>query len=50
MTTDIQIRDEKLPGDIDRKAATNICFIIGPKRISMNLLQVNKYYHLIKNK
>ena len=50
MTTDIQIRDEKLLGDIDRKAATNICFIIGPKRISMNLLQVNKYYHLIKNK
>ena len=50
MTTDIQIRDEKLLGDIDRKAATNICFIIGPKRISMNLLQVNKYYHPIKNK
>ena len=50
MTTDIQIRDEKLLGDIDRKAATNICFIILPKRISMNLLQVNKYYHLIKNK
>ena len=50
MTTDIQIGDEKLLYDIDRKAATNICFIIRPKRISMNVLQVNKYYHPIKNK
>ena len=50
MTTDIQIGDEKLLYDTDRKAATNICFIIRPKRISMNVLQVNKYYHPIKNK
>ena len=49
MTTDIQIGHEKLLYDIDRKAATNTCFIIGSKRISMNLLMVKKYYHPIKN-
>ena len=50
MTIGDQIRDEKLKYDINRDAAK----IYHPCRqsnlLSMNILQMRKYYHLIKNK
>ena len=49
MTIDDQIRDEKLQYDIKRKAAL-ILALSSTKLISMNILQVNKYSHIIKNK
>ena len=41
MTIEDQIKDEKLQYDINREAA---------KLISMNILLVKRYYHLINNK
>ena len=49
MTTDDKIRGEKLEYDVNREAA-NISIIIRKKMINMNLLQVRKYYILIKEK
>ena len=49
MTTDDKIRGEKLEYDVNREAA-NISIIIRKKMINMNLLQVRKYYLLIKEK
>ena len=43
MTIDDQIRDEKLQYDINREAAKI------DNLINMNVLQVKKYYLLIKN-
>ena len=43
MTIDDKIRDEKLSYDINREAAK-----ILEKLINMNILQVKKYYILIK--
>ena len=43
MTIDDQIRDEKLQYDINREAAKIY------NLINMNVLQVKKYYLLIKN-
>ena len=45
MTVDDQIRDEKIQCVINREAAKT-----SAKLISMNILQVKKYYLLIKNK
>ena len=44
-----QIRDEKLQYDINREAA-KIPLYHQAKLISINILQVKKYYLLIKNK
>ena len=49
MTADDKIRGEKLEYDVNREAA-NISIIIRKKMINMNLLQVRKYYLLIKEK
>ena len=49
MTIDDQIRDEKLQYDINRNTA-KISTLHQAKLISMNILLVKKYYHLIKNK
>ena len=49
MTTDDKIRGEKLEYDVNREAA-DISIIIRKKMINMNLLQVRKYYLLIKEK
>ena len=49
MTINDQIRDEKLQYDINRKAA-EISALSSGKLISMNILLVTKYYHLIGNK
>ena len=49
MITDDKIRGEKLEYDVNREAA-NISIIIRKKMINMNLLQVRKYYLLIKEK
>ena len=49
MATDDKIRGEKLEYDVNREAA-NISIIIRKKMINMNLLQVRKYYLLIKEK
>ena len=49
MTTDDKIRGEKLEYDVNREAA-NISIIIRKKMINMNLLQVRKYYLLIKDR
>ena len=43
MTTDDKIRDEKLQYDTNREAAK-----ISGKLININILQVKKYYLLIK--
>ena len=48
MTIDDQIRDEQLQYDINREAAK-----ISPSssnKFNKYILQVKKYYHLIKNK
>ena len=47
MTIDDKIKDEKLQYDIHREAA-KISGLLQVKLINMNILQVKKYYHLIK--
>ena len=47
MTTDDKIRGEKLQYDINREAA-KLSAISSGKLINMNILQVKKYYFLIK--
>ena len=47
MTIDDKIRDEKLQYNINREAA-KIQHYHQVKLINMNILQVNKYYLLIK--
>ena len=47
MTIDDKIRDEKLQFDITRKAE-KISALSSEKLINMNILQVKKYYLLIK--
>ena len=49
MTIDDQIRDEKLQYDINRES-TKISALHVTKLVSMNILLMKKYYHLIKNK
>ena len=44
-----KVRDEKLQYGINRKAA-KIYALSQAKLISMNILLVKKFYHLIKNK
>ena len=45
MAIDDKVRDEKLQYDINNK---NICIMIRKKMINVNILQVKKYYLLIK--
>ena len=47
MTIDDKIRDEKLQCDINREL-TKILALLSGKLRNMNILQVKKYYHLIK--
>ena len=47
MTTDDKIKDENLQYDINREAA-KISALSSGKLINMGILQVEKYYHLIK--
>ena len=49
MTIEDQIKDEKLQYDINREAA-KISTLSSVKLISMNILQVKKYYHRINSK
>ena len=49
MSINDEIRDKKLQYDINRKAA-EISALHQAKLISMNILLVKKYYHLISNK
>ena len=49
MTIDDQIRDEKPQYDINREAA-EIQLYPQTKLVSMNILLVKKYQHIIKNK
>ena len=49
MKIDDKIRDEKLQYDINREAA-KISALSSEKFINMNVLQVNKYCLLIKDK
>ena len=49
MTIEDQIRDEKLQYDINRQAE-KYQFYYQVKLISMNILLVKKYCHLINNK
>ena len=49
MTIEDQIKDEKLQYYINREAA-KISALSPVKLISMNILQVKRYYHLINNK
>ena len=49
MEIDDQIRDGKLQCDINRKPA-KISALSSAKFINKNILQVKKYYNLIKNK
>ena len=49
MTFDDQIRDENLQYDIYREAA-KISALSSDKSISMSVILVTKYYHLIKDK
>ena len=49
MTIDDEIRDEKLQYDINREAAKFQHYHL-EKLINLNILQVNKYCLLIKNK
>ena len=49
MTIDDQIKDEKLQYGINRETA-EISSYHQAKLINMNILQVKKYYLLIKNK
>ena len=47
MTINDKIRDEKLQYDINKEAA-KISVLSSGKLINMNILQVKKYYPLIK--
>ena len=47
MTMDDKIIDEKIQFDIKREAA-RISALSSVKLINMNILQENKYFHLIK--
>ena len=47
MSNDDEIRDEKLQHDINREAA-KISELSSGKLINMNILLMNKYYHLIE--
>ena len=49
MKIDDQIRDKKLQYDINREAA-KISALSLTKLVSMNILLMKKYYHIIKNK
>ena len=49
MTIDDKMRDEKLQYDINIEAA-KISVLSSKKSINMNILQVKKYYLLIKDK
>ena len=49
MAIDDHIIDGKLQCDINRKPA-KISALSSAKYINKNILQVKKYYHLIKNK
>ena len=49
MAIENQIKDEKLPYDTNREAA-KISALSSGKLISMNILLVKRYYHLINNK
>ena len=49
MTTDDKIKDENLQYDINREAAKTSALSSG-KLINMNILQVEKHYHLIEVK
>ena len=49
MTLEDQIRDEKLQYNINREAAKYQLYHQG-KLISMNILLVKRYYHLINSK
>ena len=48
MTIGDKIRDKKLQYDINIKAAKLSKLSSGKKLIKMNMLQVKKYYYLIK--
>ena len=50
MTTDDQIRDEKIQFDVNRETARKYQPYHRVKLISMNILLVKKYYRLIKGK
>ena len=54
MTIDDQIRDEKLQCDINREAAKISAVSLGKIDkygcLTGNINNINKYYHLIKNK
>ena len=50
MTIEDQIKDEKLQYDINREAALSYQLYHQAKLISMNILLVKRYYHLINNK
>ena len=50
MTISDQIRDEKLKHYINRDASKIYHHYSQRNLISMNILKVKKYYHLIKNK
>ena len=49
MTIEDQIKDQKLQYDINREAKKMV-HIVRKKMISVNILQVNEYHLLIKNK
>ena len=49
MTINYQITDAKLQYDINREAA-KISALSSGKLLSMNILLLKKYYHLINNK
>ena len=49
MTIEDQIKDEKLQYDINREAAKHQLYHQA-KLISMNILLMKRYYHLINNK
>ena len=50
MTIDDKIKNEKLQYDINREAAKISALSSGKIAINMNILQVKKYYLIIKNK
>ena len=50
MTSDDQIKDEKMQYDINREAAKISPLSSGKEIQAKNILQVKKYYCLIENK
>ena len=50
MTIHDKIKDEKLQHDINREAAKNINITTWKKLVNMNILHVQKYFPLIKDK